>query len=315
MATAPASRAPSNADYPSSAGRPRAETEFHRTLVEELRRSLDAHFIDPFVYVAAELLVFYVPGDRRRHVTPDLFVARGVAKHDRPNYLVWEEGKAPDFVLEVTTLASRTEDTEEKFRLYRDVLLVPEYFLFDPQGDALDPPLQGYRLHNAGYLKIEPEAGVLPSNVLGLHLLADGHRLRLYDPTTQRWLPSPEELAAAQAAERQRRELEALWSQAARHQAEVGRALGRATAAQVAAAQAQSDALRLLADADRAAAEAAAKQSEAALAQEEAQRGQSEVERLREQIARLAAEAEVELLRREVEYLRRFAPGSNGAVE
>lgn len=312
MATAPASRAPSNADYPSSAGRPRAETEFHRSLVEEMRRSLDAHFTDPYVSVAAGLLVFYVPGDRRRHVMPDLFVARGVAKRERPNYLVWEEGKAPDFVLEVTTLASRTEDTEEKFRLYRDVLLVPEYFLFDPQGDALDPPLQGYRLHNAGYLRIEPEAGALPSNVLGLHLMIEGSRIRLYDPAARCWLPSPEELAATQTAERQRRELESLWSDAARFQVEVGRALGRATAAQVAASQAQADALRLLADADRAQAEAAAKQAEAALAQEEAQRGQTEVERLREQIARLAAEAEVEHLRREVDFLRRHVPTDNG---
>ncbi|MFO0810134.1 MAG: Uma2 family endonuclease [Gemmataceae bacterium] len=312
MATSPASSVPSNADYPTSAGRPRVETEFHRALVDEVRRALDRHFTDPFICVAAGLLVFYVPGDRRRHVTPDLFVARGVARRDRPNYLIWEEGKGPDFVLEVTTLASRTEDTEEKFRLYRDVLLVPEYFLFDPQGDALDPPLQGYRLHNAGYLKIEPVDGALPSNVLGLHLRADGPKLRLYDPTARRWLPTLEELTAAESAEVQRRELAALWTQAAERQADVSRALGRATAAQVAAVKAQSEASTRLAEADRAQAEASARQAEAALAQEEAQRGQADVERLREQIARLAAEAEVETLRREVDYLRRHVASESG---
>ncbi len=325
MAPPPPTRPTANHDYPTGPGRPRAETDSHRALVDGLRQTLEAHFTgDPFVTVAARLLVFYVPGDRRRHVLPDLMVVRGVARRDRPNYLVWEEGKGPDVVLEVTTPATRAEDTEEKFRLYRDVLLVPEYYLFDPDGDTLDPPLQGYLLQNGGYQPVEAAGGRLASAALGLELAADGGRLRFYDAAAGKWLPTPEELAAKAAADRERAELEGHWARIAAQQAEAARALARAGQAQAEASQAQAEARQRQAEAARAQEEAgrllvaagraqdlaARKQAEAAAAQEEATRQQAEVGRLREQVGRLAAEAEVARLRRELEYLRRFGPGS-----
>ena len=54
--------------------------------------------------------------------------------------------------------------------------------MFDPTEDYLDPPLQGFRLVGGEYLRIEPIAGRLPSEILGLHLERDGNELRLYDP-------------------------------------------------------------------------------------------------------------------------------------
>ncbi len=60
------------------------------------------------------------------------------------------------------------------------------------------PPLKGYRLLRRKYVPIEPVAGRLPSEVLGLHLEANGPVLRLYDPAANRWLLTPEE-ALAQA--------------------------------------------------------------------------------------------------------------------
>jgi hypothetical protein len=46
--------------------------------------------------------------------------------------------------------------------------------------------------------------------VLGLHLERSGVDLRLYDPTTKRWLPTPRERAEAerQRAEREKAERE-----------------------------------------------------------------------------------------------------------
>ena len=320
-------RAFSNFEYPSQAGRPRVETDFHVALVRGLHQSLESHFVDPLISVASNLLIFYVPGDRRRHVTTDLFVVRGVAKRERPNYLVWEEGKSPDFVLEVTTLATRAEDADEKFRLYRDVLLVPEYFLYDPQGDTLDPPLQGYRLHNAGYLKIDPLDGILFSNSLGLHLKPEGPLLRFFDPEAQRWLPTPDDLAAEAAARHDREIVERQWTRIAEQQLAVKRAIALAENEQSAAALAQAGATRLLTtatksqdDVARLHAEAAqqleqatARQQAALHAVEEAARQQAEYDRLREQIGRLAAEAEVERLRKELEFLRRHPPSGNGS--
>jgi Uma2 family endonuclease len=190
-----------------------AETDHHRKLMTALIQTLDEYYAaDPMVYVTGNLLLFYVPGNRRRHLAPDVFVVKGVPKHERLNYLTWEERKGPDVVIELTSRTTRKEDVEGKFTIYRDILKVPEYFLFDPLGDYLQPPLQGYRLRGGRYGRIRAVQGRLPSRVLGLHLEADGQHLRLYDPATKRWLPTPEErLAQAEAEnERLRRELEVL---------------------------------------------------------------------------------------------------------
>ena len=190
-----------------------AETDDHRDLMLDLIETLKLYYLtSALVYVSGNLLVFYVPGNRRKHVAPDVFVVRGVPKHNRENYLIWVEGKAPEVVIELTSRSTRHEDLTTKYRLYRDVLKVKEYFLFDPHQDYLEPPLQGYRLWRGQYLPIKPVAGRLPSRILGLHLEQAGGVLRLYDPQTKRWLPTPKEAreqAEAEAAAL-RQELEAL---------------------------------------------------------------------------------------------------------
>lgn len=174
-----------------------AETDHHRILMNDLIQTLETYYADdPMVYVSGNLLLFYEPGNRRRHISPDVFVVKGVAKHRRLNYLVWEEGKGPDVVIELTSSSTRHEDRETKFRRYRDVLRVKEYFLFDPFGDYLTPPLQGYRLRAGQYQAIRPIQGRLPSKVLELHLERRGPDLRLHDPAAKQWLPTPQERIA-----------------------------------------------------------------------------------------------------------------------
>jgi Uma2 family endonuclease len=199
------------APYPTSDGKPMAETDWHRDLMLVLIQVLKAFYArDPRVYVSGNLLIFYVPGNRRKPLAPDVFVVKGVPKHDRPNYLLWEEGKGPDVVIELTSSSTRSEDVKRKFRLYQDALKVPEYFLFDPLGDYLDPPLQGYRLRKGLYEPIRVVKGRLPSQVLGLHLERNGKELRLYDPAAGQWLPTPEERLTRAESEnaRLRQELE-----------------------------------------------------------------------------------------------------------
>ena len=192
-------------DYPTSDGKPMAETDWHRDLMNALIQTLAAYYsAEPMVYVSGNLLVFYKPGNRRRHISPDVFVAKGVAKRQRPNYLIWEEGKGPDVVIELTSQSTRDEDVEDKFELYQDTLRVPEYFLFDPLGEYLRPQLQGYRLRRGRYEPITPVKGRLPSKILGLHLEGNDRDLRLYDPTTKQWLPTSQEaVALANEAQRQ----------------------------------------------------------------------------------------------------------------
>ena len=204
MATAPANAAYWTNGYPTSDGKPMAETDWHRDLMLRLIETLKVYYAaQQRVYVSGNLLLFYERGNRRRHVSPDVFVVKGVAKHNRPNYLLWEE-RNPDVVIELTSSSTRREDRETKYRLYRDTLKVKEYFLFDPLVDYLDPPLQGHRLRAGEYHPIRAVEGRLPSRALGLHLERDGEELRLYDPVAHGWLPTPQELAVrAQAAREQ----------------------------------------------------------------------------------------------------------------
>jgi Uma2 family endonuclease len=213
MATVPPTISGRKIEYPTSDGRPMAETDWHRDLMFAEIFMLKVWYAKARrVYVSGNLLIYYVPGNKRKHVAPDVFVVRGVSKRKRLYYLLWEEKKSPEMIIELTSKSTRKEDVDTKFKLYRDVLKVQEYFLFDPFGDYLKPPLRGYRLQGGDYLPIEPIAGRLPSEVTGLHLERDGTMLRLYDPASGGWLPTPQEAQEQLAAENEslRREIELL---------------------------------------------------------------------------------------------------------
>ncbi len=205
MATVPQRTAAKEPEYPTSDGRPMAETDWHRDLMVELIETLKMRYAsDPKVYVSGNLLVYYVKGDKRKHLAPDIFMVRGVPKHNRLYYLIWEEGRGPDVVIELTSKTTRREDVNKKFNLYQDVLGVGEYFLFDPFAEYLKPPEQGFRLVNGKYVRIEPVAGRLPSEVLGLHLERNATQLRLFDAATGTWLPTPTEILQKVSAENER---------------------------------------------------------------------------------------------------------------
>jgi Uma2 family endonuclease len=221
MSIVPVPRRPRRGNgYPTSDGKPMAETDRHRDLMNDLIETLKGFYASqPRVYVSGNLLLFYEEGNKRKHVSPDVFVVKGVEKRLRENYLLWEEGQPPHVVIELTSSSTRSEDTKKKFELYQDTLKVREYFLFDPLGDYLKPPMQGHRLRGGVYHPVRPVEGRLPSQVLGLHLERDGQTLRLWNPDTKTWLPTPSERAyaaesradrAEQEAERLRRELEEL---------------------------------------------------------------------------------------------------------
>jgi hypothetical protein len=169
------------------------ETDVHRNVMVETIETLKMHFAGQPVYVSGNILLYYRPGNKRRHVSPDVLVVRGLEPGDRESYLLWKEGRAPNVVIEVTSPSTRDEDLEDKLEIYRDEIEVAEYFLFDPRSEYLDPPLQGYRLTGGRYEPMERVDGRLPSVELGLQLETDGRWLRFFDPAGQRWLPTPQE--------------------------------------------------------------------------------------------------------------------------
>lgn len=172
--------------YPESDGQPMAESDLHRKEMIYLLDALEAHFrAVPDVYIAGNLLLYYVEGSPKHCVAPDVFVVKGIPKGNRSSYKLWKERAAPVFVIEVTSSSTRSEDLGDKKELYQR-LGVEEYFLHDPLGDYLEPRLQGYRLLLGRYVPVVPEAadGSLVSSTLGLSLQPEDFGLRLVDPAT-----------------------------------------------------------------------------------------------------------------------------------
>lgn len=216
--------------YPETDGKPIAETDIHIRQITDLRLVLDWYFRDdPQVYVSGNLLLYYVEGDPTKSVAPDVFVVKGVPKRLRRIYKLWEEGKAPAVVFEITSESTRLEDQGTKRALYAE-LGVAEYFLFDPLGEYLKPQLRGYRLAEDEYAPLLPQSGPegelrLLSQVLGLELWTQRDELRLYDPDADRLLLTPlEESLARQEAEARAVAAEA---ELARLRAELERLRGR----------------------------------------------------------------------------------------
>jgi Uma2 family endonuclease len=208
MAAIPLPREP-EIEYPESDGKPMAESDVHLEVMLALIPGLRDHFSQtPDVYVAGNMLLYYEEG-KRSSVAPDVFVVRGVPKYKRKTYLLWREGKAPCFVLEITSKSTRDEDLLKKKSVYAH-LGVEEYFLFDPCGEYLRPQLQGFRLSGGKYRPVVPaKDGSLVSQTLSVRFLPDGEALRPVDVATGRQLLSFQDLKARlQKVEDSRRDAE-----------------------------------------------------------------------------------------------------------
>jgi Uma2 family endonuclease len=197
--------------YPTSDGKPVAETELHFREIFAMVQMLDRIFDGRSdAYVAGNNFLYYEEGNPSACFSPDVYVVFGVSKKVRDTFKVWKEGgHVPSFVLELTSKSTKDEDLGDKKRKC-ERLKVREYFMFDPRGDYLVPSLRGFRLKGSAYAEIEPdELGRLFSDVLNHKLdVCDVTHLGLYDSITGVRLPRLEELAQREADARRAAEEE-----------------------------------------------------------------------------------------------------------
>ena len=134
---------------------------------------------------------------------PDLIVARNcdvAGAEELGGYAIDRQGKPPDFVLEVASPTTALNDYTDK-RVDYQSYGIPEYWRFDPTGgERYDAALAGDLLVDGRYEPVEIEwldedRGRAYSEVLGLYICWEHGRLRFYDPTTQSYLLTHEELA------------------------------------------------------------------------------------------------------------------------
>jgi Uma2 family endonuclease len=163
---------------------PRAAMSEGRPHKKAKKRSLDMlglHFraTGRVVYLAEEMAVLY-PGEEV--FTPDVLAVVGVAEPEDDERMAWvvaDEGKGLDLVLEVLHRGDRKKDLEVNVERYAH-LGIPEYFVYDRAQDRV----RGFRLPAPGakrYLPIVPQGGRYASAVLGVDLAVEGGQLRFFE--------------------------------------------------------------------------------------------------------------------------------------
>ncbi len=200
--------------YPESDGKPMGETDWHIDAIIRHREILRRYFAGQEVYVSGNLLLYYEQGNPKKCVVPDTFVVKGLKQRPRRIFKTWVERKVPNVVIETTSRKTRKKDLGEKSELYAR-LGVKEYFLFDPDNDYLDPPLQGHRLVGAKYEPITTDdSGCLLSEELALKLFPGEGAIQFFRLDTGERLLSESEAAASDYAALQESEAARLRAEA-----------------------------------------------------------------------------------------------------
>jgi Uma2 family endonuclease len=192
--TRPPERRERKVSYPEGDGKPMAETDVHRDLMFYFIEALKRWFSGQDVYVSGNILLYYVEGDPRKRVSPDTLVAKDLKPGRRRIYKVWEEGKVPDLVIEVTSKGTRIEDRRDKSALYAR-LGVKEMWLVDPLNEYLGAPFLGYELVDGEWRELSSAGGRAHSRVLELDIVAAPGGVWLAAPNGE-LLPGPEQLDA-----------------------------------------------------------------------------------------------------------------------
>ncbi len=194
-----------------------------------MRFALAYHFAQvENVVLEGDMFMYYERGNPAASIAPDVFV---VLDHDlggRPVYKFWEEGKPPDFALEVISPSSELRNAEEKRVLYAR-LGIGEYFLFQPDPQRTGRRLVGYRLGDGTYAQVPADhSGALRSRAVGVSMRVEGTNLRVRSLSTGQdyaWIEEQRRIdeaaradteaarAEAEAAKARLAELEALLRQ------------------------------------------------------------------------------------------------------
>ena len=227
---------PTQDELPCDDGMP-METERHKLQMDLLIYPLKP-WLDRYPeggYVGGNMFVYFSLEQIRKQDFrgPDVFVALDVPRRERKSWVVWEEGKGPDVVIELLSETTAREDKGRKKQIYQNQLRVAEYFWFDP----FDPDdWTGFELRHGVYRPLSlDDQGRLISERLGLALTRWRGIYADVEAIWLRWatlegdlLPTSRELLEMEIQrvkqERQRAEAERQRAEAERQRAEAAEA-------------------------------------------------------------------------------------------
>jgi Uma2 family endonuclease len=268
---------PTQDDLPSDDGIP-METERHKKQMDLLIYPLTS-WLGQRGYVGGNMFVYYSVKQVRYQdfKGPDVFVVLDIPTNERKSWVVWEEGKSPDIVIELLSESTAEYDKNEKKQVYQNQLKVAEYYWFDP---FTPEDWAGFELQGGVYQPLSLDAqNRLISQRLKLALVRWYGNYEGIKAVWLRWshvdgklLPTPQEARDTEAK---------------RAKTEAKRANVEAKRAEKEAKRAEAEARRADTETKRAEAEARRADTETKRAEFEAQRAETEAK------ARQAAEIEI----------------------
>ena len=203
---------------------PPLESELHLRQIILLLNCLEWLWRDKNDFYAAGNLTIYYSQNQRRNEDfrgPDFFVVLDTDRKTRKSWVVWDEdGKYPNFILEILSDSTAKVDRELKKKLYQNTFRTPNYFWFDPY--TLE--FAGFNLLGGKYQPLQPNnQGHLWSEQLGLYLGVHQGLLRFFTADGE-LIPTPEEQAESEREqkeyERQEKEYERQQKEIAQQKAE-----------------------------------------------------------------------------------------------
>ena len=205
-------------------GRYLSQNSLHDSIVHYTRSAIEQHcsWLDTFDnFLRADVQIVYKEAGKTVTIAPDVLLAKGwlpktrprssfageprhaprFRLHRPPSYVLADEGKPPDFVLEVVSPKNSLADLRNKRAKYLRIG-VPEYFEFDPNPKQSNPPLKRYRLQPGGkaWQKETSRTG-LRSRELNTDIQVNGDRLIVLDPKRSR--PYERPIDAKERADRE----------------------------------------------------------------------------------------------------------------
>ena len=195
-------------------GEPEDMTSFDHLARNGSVHHLAQHLGNPgTTIVAGERYITRAPGSpSSERLAPDLLVAMGAnpeAYREDNGYIISEQGKPPDFVLEIASRSTGEHDVVGKRAAYA-ALGIPEYWRFDETREFHGAFLAGDRLAEGGYEPVPIETvgeGVLQgySRVLNLLIRWEHGQLGWHDPETGQHIATFEQERARADTEREGR--------------------------------------------------------------------------------------------------------------
>jgi Uma2 family endonuclease len=207
---------PTEVIYPESDGQPMADNTKQFRWIVAIEQNLDWMYADdPNVFVAGDLFWYPVEGRNTIVNAPDVMVVFGRPKSDRGSYKQWEEeGIAPQVVFEIRSPSNSQVEMDKKLLFY-DRYGVEEYYIYNPDRNALS----GWLRAEDGLDAIEQMNGWV-SPRLGIRFDLSGQELQIDRPDGSKFYSYVEicqlleqEKQRAEQAEKRVEEMEALLKQ------------------------------------------------------------------------------------------------------